>query len=187
MKKRKKSTWSQVQQSLSTLEKSELIQLVRQLFDLSDDVARFLVTRFHPDEDLDSRLTPYRTLIKEQFFPRHDGVASLDFTLAQKAIDNYRQASSDILGVLELQLDCIETATALMNQIGIGYAEFYEGLAGVLSNFASLLWQHPQLYSRFAGRIQEIRQKSGHVGYGYSDYAFETLYDLEINLGDEEL
>lgn len=194
MNQDKKPTWPQIAQSLNDLEKPELTQLIHQLFNLSDDVALFLTSRFQPDQDRDSRLAPYRSLIKREFFPdndddpRNEDSPRLDFTAARMVIDLYSQATGDTQGVIELHLYCVEMATILMNQVNFGYAQFYSDLADMLSDFISLMWQNSDLYPQFAERIRRVREQSDGFGYGYSDYAYDTLYTMEINLenGEEE-
>ena len=193
MNQAKKSTWPQIAQWLNDLEKSELVQLIYQLFNLSDDVALFLAGGFQPDQDRDSRLAPYRSLIKREFFPgndddpRNDDNPRLDFTAARMVIDLYSQATGgDTQGVVELHLYCVEMATILMNQANFGYARFYSDLADMVSDFISLMWRNRELYPQFAGRIRRVREQSDGFGYGYSDYAYAEIYTMEINLENEE-
>lgn len=160
----------------------------------SDDVALFLTSRFQPDQDRDSRLAPYRSLIKREFFPgndddpRNEDNPRLDFTAVRMVIDLYNQTTGDMQGVIELHLYCVEMATILMNQANFGYAKFYYDLADMVSDFISLMWQNHDLYPQFAERIRRVREQSDGFGYGYSDYAYDTLYTMEINLenGEEE-
>ncbi len=183
MKRHKKSEWSQIEQTLNGLEKQALMQLVQQLYDLSDEVRRFVGTRFNPEKDLEKRIALYCAVIEQQFSLHHDLFP--DFSLITKTINEYRLATGDVAGVLALQLYGLETATAFINQIGVRDSLFYEALADLLADFTDLLGQHPEFHSQFASRIWKMSQQTGDVGYGYSDFAMEKFAEIEDFLGGE--
>ena len=153
------------------------MQLVQQLYDLSDEVGRFVSVRFSPEKDLEKRIALYCAVIEQQFLFHHDLLP--DFGLITKTINDYRLATGDIVGVLALQLHGLETATAFVNQIGVHDSLFYAALADLLTDFTDLLEQHPEYYSQFASRIQQMSQQTGDIGYGYGDFAVARLAEIE--------
>jgi hypothetical protein len=177
MKRHKKTEWSQIEQALNALKKQELIQLVQQLYDLSDEVSRFVTVRFSSEKVREKQVARYCTVIEQQFLFHHDLLP--DFGLITKTINEYRLATGDIVGVLALQLYGLETATAFVNQIGVHDSLFYEALADLLTDFTDLLGQHPEHYSQFASRIRQVSQKTGDVGYGYGDFAVARFAEIE--------
>lgn len=129
MKRHKNPAWPQIEQALTDLEKQELVRLLQQLCDVSDDAYRFVLARFRVGQKLQTRIAPYRAVIGQRFSFRHDVPPDLDFGLVNKTIHDYRQATDDIEGVLSLQLCCIEKATSFMSQFGIPDALFFQELA----------------------------------------------------------
>lgn len=179
MKRHKKSERSQLQQVLNSLTKEELVELVQQLCGISDDASRFVQTRFSPEKDPKKRIAPYRAVIAQRFLFQYDIPPDLDFGLITKTIDDYHRVAGDVSGVLSLQLFALEKATSFMSGIGIHDALFFQELTELLSDFADLLVENPQLYSQFASRIRKVKQQTRIDAYGYSTFAHEKFSELE--------
>src|SRR5713226_1488912 len=116
--------WSQLKPELEALEKSELIALVKDLFALSTANRTFFVARFLSRADAQATLEKYRKPIVDQFFPRR-GFGKLRLAEARKAIRDYRKASSDPIGTLDLLLTYVEYGTRFTNTYGDIDEPFY--------------------------------------------------------------
>lgn len=182
MTKTSKTNWSQIKKALNTLDKPALIQLIGQLATLSEANGRFMSARFYSDKKRDGRLAPYRAVIQREI-----AGLGLDFTIIRRAIDEYWLATGDTAGVIELQLGCIETATALINEMGIHADDFYAGLYATLTDFDDRLQQNPEYYPQFDSRIRAVRGKSSAGEYGYGEDAEDILDSLIFSLSHGNL
>ena len=102
--------WSQIKEKLSSLDKSGLSDLVRDLFKASADNRAFLAARFLEHGVGGVALEEYRRRIIEQFYPKR-GFGKLKLSEARKAIRDYLKATADLTGTLELMLAYVETGT----------------------------------------------------------------------------
>ena len=103
MSEKKHTGWQNIRRQLDDWSKPALIALVKDLHDVSPDNRDFLLARFQADEDVGAALEKYRRKIVEQFFPaRGDG--KLKLAEARKAIRDYRRATGNLTGTIDLML-----------------------------------------------------------------------------------
>jgi len=95
--------WSSIEEKLAELGKPALLRLIKELCDASAEKRAFLATRFAGRVTQADVLEPYRKRIIDQFFPAR-GFGKLGLCEARKAITDYRRATRDIAGTLELML-----------------------------------------------------------------------------------
>ncbi len=97
MSEDKKVKWSDVKQELSALEKPELLQLLRGLFQLSPNNKLYLKTQLFPAADTEAEREIFRKRILSQFY-RGNSPGPLNLREARKALTEYRKVSSDPWG-----------------------------------------------------------------------------------------
>jgi len=89
-----------------------------------------------------------RQRIQENFFVKDEwGTPQTpNMLVAARPIADYRQATADILGTLELMLAFVEAGTRFTNEYGDIDEPFYEGLELMLADFRELLLANPGFY-----------------------------------------
>ena len=98
--KSKKQIWIDVKRLIKDIENSDLIELVRDLYELSDENKNFLYARFL---DSTTSLNKYRKIILDSIYPDVlDDNDNLDFKKADDAIKAYEKATGDNEGVADL-------------------------------------------------------------------------------------
>jgi hypothetical protein len=163
-----------------------LVALVKELYDHSPDNRDFLEARFQAEDDGGTALEKYRSKIIEQFFPRH-GFGKLKLGEARKAIRDYRKATGNLAGTLELMLTYVENGTRFACEYGCDDEALYNSLDSVLAELARLLVSEvPELYPRFEERLQQLQYAAANIGWGYCDSVSEQVQMLETTLGKEE-
>ena len=101
MSEKKSTGWQNIRRQLDDWSKPALIALVKDLHDVSPDNRDFLLARFQAEENAGAALEKYRHKIMEQFFPaRGDG--KLKLAEARKAIRDYRKATGNLTGTIDL-------------------------------------------------------------------------------------
>ena len=119
--------WPQIKSVLASFDKPELVALLKDLFDHSIESRAFLSARFLAGGVPDAILDKYRKHIVEQFLPKR-GDGKLDLRSARRAIRDYRKATSDLAGTVDLMLTYVESGTEFTNQFGDISESFYDSL-----------------------------------------------------------
>lgn len=180
--------WSRIRPKLNDWSKSAVIALVKDLYDHAAENRDFLEARFQAEADGGAALEKYRGRIVEQFFPRRgSGIGKLKLGEARKAIRDYRKATGNLAGTLELMLTYVESGTRFTREYGDIDEPFYNSMDSVLAELARLLVNAaPELYLRFEERLQQLEYAASHIGWGYCDSVREQVRMLETTLGKEE-
>ena len=97
--KNKKGLWSEVKTALQSKTMSEQIDLVRDLYRLSNDNRRFLHTRVL---DPSLEFAEYRRQVANSIAPDPFSRGRISISEAKSAIRAYRDASGDLDGTLDL-------------------------------------------------------------------------------------
>lgn len=180
------SGWSSIRTKLNDWSKPALIALLKDLYDHAADNRDFLGARFQAEEDGGAALEKYRSKIIEQFFPRY-GFGKLKLGEARKAIRDYRKATGNLAGTLELMLTYVENGTRFTCEYGCDDEALYNSLDSVLAELARLLIKEgAELYPRFEERLQQLEDAASNIGWGYCDSVREQVQRLETTLGKEE-
>jgi len=180
--------WSGIRPQLNAWSKSAVIALVKDLYDHAADNRDFLEARFQAEDSGGAALEKYRQKIIGQFFPRHgNGIGKLKLGEARKAIRDYRKATGNLAGTLELLMTYVENGTQFTCEYGDIDEGFYNSLDSVLAEFARLLIKEgPEFYPRFQDRLQQVESAASNIGWGYCDSVRDQVHVLETTLAAEE-
>lgn len=175
----KSATWITIRPQLATLEKAALLALVKDLYQSSTANRDFLHARFRSEEGGQEPLEKYRHKITEQFFPAR-GFGKLKLAEARKAIRDYRKASGDLAGTLELMMTYVENGTRFTQEYGSIDEPFYISVESVLDELAELLRGELRgLYPQFKSRLAQLKHISSGIGWGFGDHVREVVDELK--------
>lgn len=162
MSNKRKPQWSEIRKRLLLLDHSELIAQIKDLYAISDENRRFLESRFSQGQDrVEAVLADYKQEIIYFFFGER-GISNDLPRLrdARRLIRDYRKATKDTLGTLDLMLHFVETGTEFTNTYGDINEQFYNSLKSVLYNFCEDIFKSPdpeQAYGQFNKRLNALR------------------------------
>jgi len=159
--------------------------LVKDLYETSVDNRDFLHARFQAEEDSGPALEKYRRRIVDEFFTRRGLMGKLRLSEARKAIRDYRKATGNLAGKIELMLTYVENGTEFTQQFGDIDEAFYGSLESVCNAVcndmvALLLKEGTELHPRFRERIQHLDDHADRIGWGYGDNLRETVRSVEM-------
>ena len=175
--------WSAIRRQLIKRPTEELLALVKDLYEVSAANRDFLQARFQAGTAGGPALEQYRRMIVEQFFPQH-GFGKLKLAVARKAIRDYRKATGDMEGALDLLLTYVENGTEFTTEFGGINDAYYNSLDSALDELARLLLQSgPVLYARFRDRVLRVKELARDIGWGYGDSVADQVARLEMRLG----
>lgn len=180
-------TWSALKRALSKCGEPELLALVKELFELSADNRAFLAARFlaraaHTDAAEGFVAAPYRQRIHDAFYDKGGWPRSKPrLADARKGIRDYRKATADMAGTLELMLTFVETGTEFSLDFGAEDASLFNSLSSVLGEIeAACGGKHGlALYDEFRERLLDLADRAGGIGWGYGDHVQAVIQGLE--------
>jgi hypothetical protein len=173
--------WSTVEEELAELGRPALLRLIKEMFDASTENQVFLASRFANLDVRESAIEPYRKRIVDQFFPAR-GFGKLGLREARKAIIDYRRATQDLAGTLDLMLTYVEQGTRFTNEFGDIEESFYNSMESVLDQAAKLGLSQPDLYEQFRDRFIGLKHATSGIGWGYHDGVSEIVDELEAQI-----
>jgi hypothetical protein len=180
---KKSGGWSEVRQQLTTWSKPALLTLVKDLYEVAGVNRDFIHARCKPEECGGEALEKYRSKIMEQFFPAR-GFGKLKLGEARKAIRDYRKATGNLPGTVELLMTYVENGTQFTHEFGDIDERFYGSMESALDELATLLrGEAREIYPQFSDRLARVEQMADSIGWGFCDYVADVVGQLELELG----
>ncbi len=175
--------WSAVRQQLASWDKPALLALVKDLYEAAAENRDFIHARSKTGEGGGETLEKYRGKIVEQFFPaRGDG--KLKLGEARKAIRDYRKATGNLPGTVELLMTYVENGTRFTHEYGDIDERFYSSVESALDELAALLrGEALGMYPQFSDRLARVEQMADGIGWGFHDFVGDVVGQLEEELG----
>jgi hypothetical protein len=175
--KRAKGSWSGVKTALRAADQSDLLAVIRDLYDASPDNRRFLHARFFGPG---TELQKYRALILDAMYPNLFGRKPVRVGEAQRLVRHFELATGDTDRTIDLMLTLVEAGTDLAADTGHGDEAYFRALEATLSQAVTkirsvgtaerLQWQ---------GRLNGIVNRSAAIGWGYCDAAREIVASVD--------
>ncbi|PWU08074.1 MAG: hypothetical protein C5B50_30375 [Verrucomicrobia bacterium] len=185
MSEKKSAGWQSVRRQLEDWNKPALIALVKDLYDACADNRDFVQARFQAEENAGTALEKYRGKIVEQFYPAR-GFGKLKLAEARKAIRDYRKATGNLTGTIDLMLTYVENGTDFTREFGDINEAYYNSLDSVLHEMAQLLLSEgSELYPQFRERLQDLADRAEDIGWGYGDSVGDYVCQLENELAGD--
>ncbi len=167
--------------------------MLKDLFQLSAENRAFLAARLLSDETEgnrpgDSVATPYRQRIHDAFYDKGGSPRSnLRLAEARKAIRDYRKATSDEVGTMNLMIAYVETGTDFIQDLGGDDESLIGSLWSVMNEIEAVFSRNSEakLYEQFQQRLLDLDDKARGIGYGYGDHVGDIVEGLEDRWSSE--
>jgi hypothetical protein len=177
--------WTKIRQQIAKWPRPALVALIKDLHDASPENRDFLRARFDAENSGGAALEAYRGKIVEQFFPKR-GFGKLKLAEARKAIRDYRKATGNMTGTIDLLLTYVENGTEFTQQFGDINEAYYNSLESAAAEMSRLLiGEGKAAYGQFRERISRVESLASHIGWGYGDFIRDWVWTLENELGGE--
>jgi hypothetical protein len=124
-------------------------------------------------------LEKYRKIIKEEFLPENAG--KMRISVAERAINDYSNASGDFVGTLDLMLTYVEEGVQFAKIFGVISDEFYDSIEGMLDKLCELLKteEGQRYYPLFRKRLLKACRESDNIGWGFEEAICVLVGDIE--------
>ena len=174
-KNKKTPSWVDVKRNIKDFNKNELLQLIGDLYRLSENNKEFFHTRFSLSED---PLESYKRIIQDAIHPYLEENENLDIGLAEDAIERYSKSIDDVKGETELMVFFVECGNNFTLSYGDIYDDFYDSVLlmyeKAIQNVTEL---SPKEQKVFKERLHEIVESASGIGWGYYDGLRQVYYD----------
>jgi hypothetical protein len=170
-----KILWSTLKSKLSKYNNIELLELIADLHSLSADNKRFIEAKVINNNDT---IEKYRDIISKSINTDAPWKKSHQLSLktAKKAISDYKKATGNIDGIIDLMIHYIECGTEFTCEFGDIDENFYYSLETMFSNVLELINKHKYCSEEITDRLNDIVESSGGIGWGYYD-AIEEMWN----------
>lgn len=140
------------------------------------EISRDLVdARCQPRESSGATLEKYGRTIGEQFFPAR-GEGKLKLGEARKAIRDYRKATGNVSGAVELLMTYVENGTRSTHEYGDIDERFYSSVESALDELAALLrGEAREIYPKFSDRLAKVEKMPEGIGWGCHDFVADVI------------
>lgn len=131
------TTWTDLRKALNELPLEKLVELLKGLHDLSPQNKAWLRARVLPIGQDSGYLEECRQkVIRAVYNPARKFPDMPRFRDAKKVISEYRKATKDLAGTLDLMLTYVERGHAFTNDFGDIDMPFYDALINMLDRFS---------------------------------------------------
>lgn len=173
----KNQTWSDIKKQIKEFSHDGLIDLIKDLYEVSPTNKAFLQTRFSGSSSQAS-LEPYKKRIQAPLAWKGNTPPSLRVSDARKAISEYKKATRDEEGTLELRLFYLDCLVKCFTDFGVGDEAYVNSIDTALSNFMDGLKKanSARLYEKFDKQFKSLTKKYDNWGWGVDD-SLEDAYE----------
>jgi len=180
-------SWAKIKTELQELSSEKLIELLKGLHDLSAQNKAWLKAKTLPVAQDSQYLEDCRNKIIRAIYDPNRKFPDLPrFRDAKKVITEYKNATKDLRGTLDLVLTYVERGHEFTNDFGDIDEPFYNALLNMFERFVVELKMSPacrELYHEFRQRLVKMRNTSD-IGWGYGDEIQYNVDELEKMFGE---
>jgi hypothetical protein len=172
-------SWADVRAFLLKFDRSGLQGLIQDLYAMSKDNQAFLHARFGLGPDT---LRPYKTTISRWISPDLMKGESVSISKAKTAIVDYEKAIGRPEGLAELAIFYCEEAFGFVESCSFEGEKYFTALIrmyGQSVNFVLTL--PPTERHAYVERLDKLRSRSKHVGWGVEDALNSLWYDTDFD------
>ena len=156
---------------LQQTDQRTLAKLILDFCALNADNRTFVETRLAVAPD---SLASYKKRIEEALYPEVYGRRSVSIAAARKAVTEYKRATNNQNGLLELMLHYVECGTAFTADYGDMWEEYYSSLQSMYDRLLKGLDKaDDHIKESFRNKLRAVVDRAQGVGWGYHDYLVE--------------
>ena len=166
---------TELKKHLQSLSKEQVIEQILELYGNCKPAKGYFEYLLHPDEQ--GLFEKYMAIIINEFYPKGNRFnPALRFSVAKKAIADFRALKPSIALLADLLVTLPETACQFTNEYGDMPEQYYDS---TVTNYETALkfLQQNNLLAGFKLRCQDCVKYAEPCGYGFADEIGQLFYD----------
>jgi hypothetical protein len=177
-KKSASPTWIDVRAALLNFDRAGLLGLLQDLYAASKDNQAFLHSRLGLGHD---QLKPYKVRISRWICPDVMRNHPISISKAKKAIADYKKAIGRHDGLAELSIFYCEEAFNFVESFGMEDESYFVALIRMYDRALKLVLDlAPAEHSTHLERLDKLRSRGKHVGWGVQDELNDLWYAADL-------
>lgn len=184
----KKISLTQLKKELKTYKTEELISIIVDCYNLSDDVKKYILVKFEPENSLEQLFEEAKTKILHEFYPNR-GEPKLRLSQAKKAITEFNKLCNDQVKTIELMIYYVEQGVEFTNDYGDINEQFYYSMELMYQNVLNKIRSErgKDIYNLYRDRLEAIVNNTSNIGWGFHDQLAEMYYEIENEYEEEDI
>jgi hypothetical protein len=175
--KKKPATWAAVKGNLDRIDRAGLLGVIRDLYEAAEVNRRFLHARFVPAA---STLEDYRRMIRAALFPDPFSQRPIRLRDATATITEYKRATGDLTGTVDLMLEFVEAGTEQAADLGYGDEAYFAALERKVKEVVQSLAALAEVDRNAATeRLVKLGEYQGTIGWGYCDFLGDVAASVQ--------
>jgi len=172
-----KPCWNHVATSIQHFEKKELIDLVKDLYQLSPENKDFFHIRFATAGE--EPLNRYKKILRNSLHPCLEEHETLQIERANDVIKRYSKALDNPVGEADLRIFYVECGNNFTLSYGDIDEDFYDALLDMYEYaIETVLECPPEKHKEFQARLKDIMTSASGIGWGYGDGLADLYYEV---------
>ncbi len=164
---------STIKKLLQSMTKAEIIEMVLELYSARKEAKEYLEFYASPDEK--GKLEEYKSVIREEFYPKRRREPQTRFSVCRKAVADFKKLKPSADALAELMVSYMEWATQFTHDYGDMWEQYYDS---VESNFDKIVKHIAAngLWEKYDKRLQQCVEWLSVCGWGFAD-AVADMYE----------
>jgi AICAR transformylase/IMP cyclohydrolase PurH len=166
---------AKLKKELTKLTKDQLVQQILDLYNKNNTVKEFYDFYLNPLNE-NELVEKYKKLIRKEFNVERPERGSEKFSVAKKAISDFKNLQSSPEALADVMLYLPESACELTYCYGDYSEQFYDS---AYNNYKAALefMAKNKLLNEFRSRAEQCVKWASPCGYGFADEIAQTFYD----------
>lgn len=178
LKKMTKLTLSALKKELKEFDQKELIQLIAELYKVSDDVKLYVSNRFMGEEAILALCEKTKKKIHNEFFPER-GLGKIRLKEAKNAILSFKKLAEDHEKTVDLMLYYVEMGTQYTLMYGDIYDAFYDSMISMYGKVTDACNEDEALFHVFHDRLFALVEATEEMDWGYHECLCDCYYSID--------
>jgi hypothetical protein len=169
-----KPRWPAVRSAISGFDRAALLELIRDLYGLTESNQRFVDARLGLWR---APLAHYKEVVAECMYPDVFRKRPIQISKAKKAISEYRKAARNARGEIELMVHFVECGNSFTLEYGDIDEGFYAALVHMYAKAIKAIKDLPDPEQpAFRDRLWELAKSADGIGWGYYDGLCDAFF-----------
>lgn len=162
----------ELKKELLRFEKTQLIDLISDLYEKNKSVKEYLDYYLNPNEA--EILKTYKTKVLEAFYPKRG--FGFKLSIGKKAISDFRKLKPSIESLIDLLLYYVEIGVEFTREFGDINEAYYSSIESVYADSMKLIDKNG-LHELFKLRAVDMLKKTENMGWGFHDSLCDLYYE----------